>query len=96
MHRHAHATCGRVRVSRDGENIILEISDNGVGIPPEKLARFNQTGAGMGVGLTGIWERVRDLGGQAELTAGSQGTFIRISVPFSKRRRKPATPRFSS
>ena len=96
MHRHAHATCGRVRVARDGENIILEISDNGVGIPPEKLARFNQTGAGMGVGLTGIWERVRDLGGEAELMASSQGTFIRISVPFSKRRRKPATPRFST
>jgi signal transduction histidine kinase len=88
MHRHAHATAGWVRVMRDGESITLEVRDNGVGIPADKLARFNQSGAGMGVGLTGIWERVRDLGGRAELISAKNGTLIRISVPFTKRRRK--------
>ena len=85
MHRHAHATLGCVKLGRAGENITLEVSDDGVGIPPEKLNRFNQTGAGMGVGLTGIWERVRDLGGAAELVSAAKGTLIRISVPFSKK-----------
>ena len=53
----------------------------GIGIPREKLARFNRDGAGMGVGLTGMREPVRDLGGQFELTSVNCGTLVRIAVP---------------
>jgi signal transduction histidine kinase len=88
IHRHARATAGSVRVSKHNGNLLLEISDNGVGVPAERLHRFNGNGSGMGVGLTGTWERVRDLGGQVELIARNPGTAVRISIPFSK----PAKP----
>jgi signal transduction histidine kinase len=81
VYRHARATGGQVRVQRVKNVVVLEIEDNGIGIPPEKLARFNRNGTGMGVGLTGMRERVRDLGGDFELTSANGGTLVRISVP---------------
>ena len=85
LYRHAHASGGEVRVQRSPDNVVLEVKDNGIGIPREKLARFNRNGTGMGVGLTGMRERVRDLGGKFELTSGPEGTTVRVSVPTVRR-----------
>ena len=51
IYRHARATGGQVRVQRLKNVIVLEVEDNGIGIPPEKLARCNRNGTGKGVGL---------------------------------------------
>jgi signal transduction histidine kinase len=80
VYRHARATAGEVRVQRNANVIELEITDNGVGIPAEKLIRFNRNGTGMGVGLTGMRERIRDLGGRFELSSSSRGTSVKVSV----------------
>lgn len=88
LHRHAQASSGRVRIRRSDDNIVLEVSDDGRGIPSEKLAQFNRNGGGMGVGLTGTWERVRDLGGSVELENLSPGALVRVSVPFQRKRKK--------
>lgn len=87
IYRHARAKKGSVRISRSPECVSLEIEDNGVGIPRDKLTRFNRNGTGMGVGLTGMRERIRDLGGKFELETGRGGTLVRVSVPTSKRRK---------
>ena len=84
VHRHARATAGEVRVQRSANVVVLEVKDNGVGIPADKLARFNRNGTGMGVGLTGMRERVRDLGGRFELNSAPGGTLVRVSVPAKK------------
>jgi signal transduction histidine kinase len=47
------------------------------------LSRFDQTGAGMGVGLSGMRERVRELGGQMKVEADSQGTSLKITIPLT-------------
>jgi len=39
----------------------------------------------MGVGLTGMRERIRDLGGRFEVKSGADGTLLRISVPSSRK-----------
>jgi signal transduction histidine kinase len=85
LYRHARATTGKVRVGRSADVVSLEIQDNGVGIAIDKLARFNRNGTGMGVGLTGMRERVRDLGGRFALSSSSAGTLLRISVPVSRK-----------
>jgi len=85
IYRHARATAGEVRVQRSSSVIILEIRDNGIGIPADKLMRFNRNGTGMGVGLTGMRERVRDLGGTFDLSSGPGGTLLQISVPTSRK-----------
>ena len=54
VHRHAGASAADVLIREQAGQIILEIRDNGRGIRPEVLRRFDSTGAGMGVGLSGM------------------------------------------
>jgi signal transduction histidine kinase len=61
--------------------LTLEISDSGCGISPAELARFNRTSAGLGVGLGGMGERLRHLGGRLELESSPTGTTVRAVVP---------------
>ena len=47
------------------------------------LNHFRETGAGMGVGLAGMRERVRDLGGKLKVESDGSGTFVRITIPVT-------------
>jgi signal transduction histidine kinase len=70
-------------VCQDAEQVVLEIRDNGRGIPQELLRRFHSTGAGTGVGIAGIRERVRELGGKLKLESDSSGTLVRVTIPIA-------------
>jgi PAS domain S-box-containing protein len=83
VHRHAGASAAEVRILRDAEQVVLEIKDNGHGIPEEVLSRFSETGASVGVGLTGIHERVRELGGALHVESGNSGTSLVITIPVA-------------
>lgn len=83
-YRHAGATRQTVRVDREGERVILTVSDNGRGFDPQRvLAAEADVGVEGGhFGLRGIQDRVDMLGGtfSVESTPG-QGTVLRVSVP---------------
>lgn len=83
VHRHSGATAADIRMLRDAEQVLLEIKDNGRGIPKEVLRRFSETGAGTGVGLTGMHERVRELGGNLNLESDASGTSLLVTIPIS-------------
>jgi two-component system sensor histidine kinase UhpB len=82
VHRHSGASAADVLVRQDAEQVVLEVKDNGRGIPPELLSHFHATGAGTGVGIAGIRERVRELGGKLTLESDSRGTLVRIAIPL--------------
>jgi PAS domain S-box-containing protein len=82
VHRHSEASEAKVVIRREPGQVMLEIRDNGCGISPELLDRFEQTGASMGVGLSGIRERVRELHGQVKLEAGRPGAVLRVTIPL--------------
>jgi PAS domain S-box-containing protein len=82
VHRHSGASAANVLIRQEARQIILEIKDNGRGIRQEALSRFDLTGAGMGVGLSGMRERVRELGGRMQVKADSQGTSLLIAIPL--------------
>jgi len=70
------------------EEIIFEIKDNGVGIPPEKMPLILKSGygSGNGVGLSNVHDRLKGLFGeeyglQIESTPG-EGTSIFIRIPL--------------
>ncbi len=81
---------GEVRVSagrRDG-NSVIEVSDNGPGLPPEAREHLFQPfvgagrGGGRGLGLSIARELVRAHGGDIELVySGGDGAIFRISIP---------------
>lgn len=81
VHRHSGAMAADVTIRGDAERVVLEVKDNGRGISPELLARFLATGEGMGVGLAGIGERVRELGGKLRLESGGHGTLVQVTIP---------------
>ena len=73
VHRHSGASAANVLIRQEARQMILEIEDN---------RRFDSTGAGMGVGLSGMRERVRELGGRMKVKADSQGTSLLIAIPL--------------
>jgi|SRR5215831_3575053 len=84
VHRHSGGSLVRVRMQADAEHVRLEISDDGRGIPQERLRRFYVDGSSAGVGLAGMRERVRELDGSLEVASSPAGTSITVTVPISQ------------
>jgi PAS domain S-box-containing protein len=74
--RHAHATRVSVVLECSAEQVVLEVADDGVGIPPGVLARRGS------LGLLGMRERAAAIGAEFAVGAGpSGGTVIRVALP---------------
>lgn len=69
--RHAQARRVRVTVARSGADLRVSIADDGVGMDPERPRE--------GLGLRGIEERVRELGGTMTL-ASAPGRGMRLAI----------------
>jgi two-component system NarL family sensor kinase len=82
IHRHSGSKTAQIFIAREGANILVEVRDAGRGISAENLSRIQARGTG--VGLRGIRERVRQLGGvvRIESQEGS-GTAIFVSLPLA-------------
>jgi signal transduction histidine kinase len=59
------------------------VSDQGKGIPQAKIWEIEMGGAS-GVGLSGMRERVRQLGGKFEIRSNGKGTVVSVRLPLEK------------
>lgn len=84
VHRHSGSATARVALRRQGPDIMVEILDQGRGIPAQKLSSFHEGVAVLGVGLAGMRERLRQLGGQLEIESSPQGTRVRARVTIER------------
>lgn len=75
VRRHSGATVAKIRISRDEHGTRLEVTDNGRGMPGLTPAT-NDVVAFLGVGIAGMRERVRQLGGLLEISSTSQGSVV--------------------
>lgn len=82
VHRHSGSRAVQVRVSLDKVRVVLTIRDFGMGVPREVLDRFWKTG-NVGVGLAGIRERLKELGGFLEIESNLDGTLLKATIPIS-------------
>lgn len=79
----------RLRTSMAGTRVLVEISDNGAGIPADALSRVfdpffttKPVGAGTGLGLTICHNVITSLGGEIALESKpSQGTRVSVLLP---------------
>lgn len=80
-----------IKVFYKGENVLIEVSDNGCGIEPDKLRLLlakleeNDTSSGKSIGLTNVNKRIKmyhgEQYGMSVETVLGQGTTIRLTIP---------------
>jgi PAS domain S-box-containing protein len=75
VHRHSHSPTVKITVSQEAERVTLEVADEGCGMPQ------SADGHRLGVGITGMRERVRLLGGSLEIQSSDRGTTMRAVLP---------------
>jgi signal transduction histidine kinase len=80
VHRHSGSPTAHISVRLERDSLLLEIKDSGKGLPPNVLEASREAPGSMGVGLRGMSERVRQLGGTLTLPSGS-GTTVSASIP---------------
>jgi signal transduction histidine kinase len=83
IHRHSGSTKAEVALRLFPDRVILEVRDHGTGIPQGLLRNFQDKGTNSGVGLAGMRERLRELGGQLDIRSG-HGTLISATMPLSQ------------
>ncbi|MFN8521386.1 MAG: sensor histidine kinase [Chloroflexota bacterium] len=75
VRKHADATVVRVRADTHGRDLMVSVADNGKG--------FDPNAPGEGLGLQGMEERARLLGGMFRITSEPQGgTIVELTVPM--------------
>jgi signal transduction histidine kinase len=83
IHRHSGSQSALIMISKDPGYVVVCIRDEGRGIPE---LRSNGNGAieSPGVGILGMRERLRQLGGHLEIESSAQGTTVTASAPISE------------
>jgi signal transduction histidine kinase len=81
IHRHSGSASVEVRL-KVNHQAVLTVRDFGRGVPAELLQGSHTIGQHFGVGLSGMRERVNDLGGTFEIQSSGNGTLIAVSIPL--------------
>jgi two-component system, NarL family, sensor kinase len=93
VHRYAESPKAIVRMDVTGEEIKLEIQDFGKGVESSRASSPNGSVARLGVGIQGMTERMRQLGGKLEITSSpNKGTLVSATIPLSSLAAMPAQP----
>jgi signal transduction histidine kinase len=86
IHRHSGSSVARILIEHSDGHVRVEVEDKGKGIPSQKRAEIISSPSGTpGVGIRGMRERLRQLGGTLEIHSSGEGKGTRISA------RLPAT-----
>jgi PAS domain S-box-containing protein len=77
--RHSGGNSAAIRLRMEGDHLLLEVQDNGKGIPLDKQREMIEQGRS-GVGLAGMRERLRQLGGALEIKSKDTGTLVSATL----------------
>jgi PAS domain S-box-containing protein len=86
VHRHAESPWVAVRLKVQSDSVMLEIEDAGRGMPPAYAAENAVRDRAVGVGLAGMRERIRQLGGTLSVESTHTGTRVRTTISIAERR----------
>jgi signal transduction histidine kinase len=91
IHRHSGGTSGAIRLHQEDDRVLVEVQDQGKGIPPEKQLEISSSGR-TGVGFRGMRERLGQLGGTLRIRSDGTGTTVTATLPL----RQPTTAEVTS
>jgi two-component system NarL family sensor kinase len=78
IHRHAQTQTASIELKRSGDDVVLEVRDQGRGIPGAGEAAIETS---FGVGLSAMRERMGELGGRLEISSTQSGTVLIATIP---------------
>ncbi len=84
IHRHSGSAKAEVTLRLSPIQAFLEVRDYGRGIAAELLDSLQRDGENAGVGLAGMRERVRELGGYLRIEARTPGTVLLVTIPLAR------------
>lgn len=90
IHRHSKSTKADIVLEVSNE-ITFRVRDYGTGLSKELLDRFRSMGANAGVGLSGMRERVSEVGGKFEIQSDGHGALVLVRIPLSQKPRAANT-----
>jgi signal transduction histidine kinase len=80
VYRHANSESARVEIDKQPEWVVIRVRDYGKGLPRE--IRGKTPSSNLGVGITGMRERVRQFGGELTLSRAEPGTLVEAKIPL--------------
>jgi signal transduction histidine kinase len=80
VHLHSGAGEAKIRIEQNVDGVIATVSDDGQGMPDGVLDHSSRTKT-IGIGITGMRERVEQLGGHLEIETSHNGTKVKATVP---------------
>jgi PAS domain S-box-containing protein len=87
VQRHSGSNTADILISRTENTVTLHVIDHGKGLPNAVLEQGPQGWMGsLGVGLRGMSERLRELGGTLDVSSDETGTQVRATVPLGELR----------
>jgi signal transduction histidine kinase len=85
IQRHSGSHQAKIRIHRNSE-ITLEISDPGRGPSAGSQREQEERRFEPGVGIAGMQERVKLIGGRLEIDSTNHGTSVRVTIPLGRER----------
>jgi PAS domain S-box-containing protein len=92
VHRHSNSPSVIIRLFEQDGAVILEVEDAGHGILVDGSAGTVEDVAALGVGLAGMRERMRQLGGALSVNTSPRGTTVRAKLALARTAAAPAAP----
>lgn len=81
IQRHSGSDKAVICLCSDASSVSLQVSDQGRGIDKAKGAPGNGKTPRLGVGILGMRERMKQLGGNLDIDSRSSGTTVRATIP---------------
>jgi signal transduction histidine kinase len=82
VQRHSGSPVARIQLMRMPRRVALEVRDQGRGMPAGILSRRDAVES-LGVGLLGMRERVRQLGGQLRIESNGNGSTVQVDIELA-------------
>src|ERR1700747_827444 len=79
IHRHSESPTAAIGINHSNGEVRIEVQDRGQGIAPDKKLELLSAGT-PGVGIRGMRERLRQLGGAMEINSDGNGRGTRVVV----------------
>jgi PAS domain S-box-containing protein len=82
VRRHSQSPVAKVSLTYLDQKVTLEICDEGHGAAPGVLTNQDPSIVGVGIGVAGMRERMRQLGGRLSIDSNEHGTTVSAVVPI--------------